>query len=247
MRKLARAPSSQSSVSHVVSCTSNSVSCPVVSPPSCSVDHVEVDGKPERQTLMPTSLQISRLTNSVTNKTLVTSTMKRDSSGPACSGPVVVVPRKRIRVAPSTARVSLESPSVTQDRTRLSCIGGAAKPQIQHSIAPSSTRGQSENLVGKNLKIWTVQPVGPSMPNTDDPTAQQDSSIASVLAPTMPAARVELKRSRSATDTKSQHKRAHGERALLLADGSSPRLPFNGCDSAQPESARDRYTPMHSD
>ena len=131
MRKLARAPSSQSSVSHVVSCTSNSVSCPVVSPPSCSVDHVEVDGKCARQTLMAANLPISRLTNSVMNKTLVTNTMKRDSSGPACSGPVVVIPRKRIRVEPSTARVSLQSPSVAQDQIRLSCIGGAAKPNMQ--------------------------------------------------------------------------------------------------------------------
>ena len=171
-------------------------------------------------------------------------------------GPSAEIRYKRIRVAPSTTRSGLNSFGNPLSVSQIACGGGAAKAQstnpenlVHHMQSENlvNTHLQSENLVNANLKTWTVHPAGLSAPNSGDPTAHQGSSTDSVRAPTMPAARVELKRSRSPTQTESQHKHAHGERALLLADGSSPRPPLNGCDSVQPESARNHYTQMHSD
>ena len=124
-----------------------------------------VNGKRPRQ-IVPANLPISRSASAVKNKTLVTEAASHGNSGPACRGPFAENRHKRIRVAPSTARIGLDSFGTPLSVNQLVCDGGSAKSQVQQLSAPSCSHSQSENLVNHtnpenlvprtaNLRTWS--------------------------------------------------------------------------------------------
>jgi len=117
------------------SCTQNSPAPSSVSPPTNSARHTLAGGKCTQTELSQAQLPISRLFTKKEIDPLVSYAMSGNSSGPVRSGPSVDMNRKRIRVAPSTARMRFDKPGDTQLR------GDAAKKVCKRNLSTS------ENLV----------------------------------------------------------------------------------------------------
>ena len=130
--------------------------------------------------------------------------MSGDSSGLVRSGPSVDMNRKRIRVAPSTARMRFDKPGDTQLR------GDAAKKVCKRSPSTSENlvfpRGESENLqVGSSNAAAPQALVDPQVRGK---IRQRDTEIESAN-PAMAEAPVV----HSATERASEppHKRQHAQ------------------------------------
>jgi len=164
-----RAPSPSSSLSHVVSCTPNSVVGPSVSPPTCSASHGVASGSCMSHTPISRSLPISKLTKVVKSKPLVKVTMCHGGSG---SGPVAERHRRQVRIAPSIARAGLGSsfppcdakqrggidssgevrviPLLAESGSMVNPSGAQVQHQLSHSGGAAKRRRQSENMVNSN-------------------------------------------------------------------------------------------------
>ena len=254
-----RAPSPSSSMSHVVSCTPNSVVGPSVSPPTCSASHGVASGSCMSHTPISRSLPISKLTNVVKSKPLVKVTMRHGGSGLACSGPVAERHRRRVRIAPSIARAGLGSsfppcdakqrggidssvearvkPLLAENGFMVNPTGAKVQPQSSHSGGAAKRRRQSENMVNeqsenlRNLRIWTHKP--------NDHSRQTHNITVPDALPSRPNL---LKRIRVDEGCNSLHRATESNDSAWAADNTLRVQLGEGCAPATPPQQKCAHT-----
>jgi len=135
---------SLSSMSLPFSCMQNSPSSFTVSPPTDSACLALAGGKCTQTESAPAQLPISRLLTENEFEPMVTTATSRCSSGLVRKGPPADTSRKRVRVAPSIARIRIDKLNGTQ------LSGGAAKKVCKHNSRTSENLArpneESENL-----------------------------------------------------------------------------------------------------